>query len=34
MELEVLFCAIDDFCNHFEKQFNSKLINNQRRKRQ
>ena len=33
MELEVLFCEIDDFCQDFEKQFNRKLINNHQRKR-
>ena len=33
MELEVLFCEIDDFCKDFEKQFNRKLINNHQRQR-
>ncbi len=34
MELEVLFCEIDDFCQDFEKQFNAKLIDNKQVKRQ
>ena len=32
MELEVLFCAIDDFCKPYEKQFTPKIIGNKARK--
>ncbi len=33
MELEQLFCEIDDFCHGFEAVFKSKLISEQPRKR-
>ncbi|MFN9400763.1 MAG: hypothetical protein ACK57T_13525, partial [Dolichospermum sp.] len=33
MELEQLFCAIDDFCLDFEAKLNSELIASQSRKR-
>lgn len=33
MELEQLFCAIDDFCLSFEEKFNSGLISSQLQKR-
>lgn len=33
MELEQLFCAIDDFCLDFEAKLNSELISSQSQKR-
>ena len=33
MELEQLFCEIDDFCHGFEEVFKSKLISEKPRKR-
>lgn len=33
MDLEVLFCTIDDFCQNFAKQFNAKLIDDKQVKR-
>ncbi len=33
MELEQLFCAIDDFCLDFEAKLNSELIASQSQKR-